>query len=145
MEFSIKSGDNYSHIVVDIIQYRYPNKTNFGDGNWVDARIMVVLPGYTADFSAYLRIDEINNFMKDMKTAYQDLQSIVRFQPREPWIEFIMEPNKPGQFIIKGKATNPLGIGAVLSFEFRNNQSYFMETIVQVDKIMKTFPVKGNP
>ncbi len=63
--------------MIDALSHKNPDSNSYWDGNWVNFKIQIKIPRYTGDFSASLRIEEINKFSDKLQLMYKYLSGTV--------------------------------------------------------------------
>ncbi|MBY0222606.1 hypothetical protein ABZ756_02820 [Mammaliicoccus sciuri] len=130
---------------IDVLARMYPNSSDYWDGNWLSSNLKIEIPGYTVDFSASLRADEIRDFLNDVKLMHRNLSGKAKLTSLEDYIHLEGEMDKRGHIDWSGETCYPAGSGAVLTFEFVSNQSYLEEVIKELEDITYVYPVTGKP
>lgn len=136
-------GEN-TKVEIDIISREYPNSTDYWDGNWVNSKVKVEIPGYYVDFNASLRTDDIRDFVYELKLMKTKLSGKAILKNLDGFIHFEGEMNKLGHIRWSGETCYPVGSGAVLNFEFVSDQSYLESLIKELEDISYMFPVIGK-
>ena len=131
-------------VEIDVLARKYPNSSDYWDGNWVISNVKVEVPGYYVTFLASLRTDEIRDFVIDLKSMNRHLKGKVILKNLESFIHFEGEMNKVGQIVWSGETCYPVGSGAVLSFEFVSDQSHLYNLIKELENITYEYPVIGE-
>ncbi|WP_110111803.1 hypothetical protein [Bacillus sp. CGMCC 1.16541] len=132
-------------IEIDLIHRSYPTSMDYWDGNWVDSRIKVEIPGYVAHFDSYLRTDELQDFFSQLKKMNDTLTGKAALHNLDNYIQIEGEMTKTGMIHWTAETCYPAGYGAVLTFEFASDQSYLNELIEQLDELLLAYPVVGTP
>jgi len=138
-------GEENEKVEIEVIGRTHPESTDYWDGNWIDAKLKVEIPGYLVEFVANLRTDELRGFLDELKIMYKTLKGKVELDNMDEYIHFECEINNLGHIRWIGKTCYPPGYGAELTFEFQSNQSYLEQIIRELDAILAVFPVIGNP
>ena len=144
MKFYLLGEDN-EKVEIEVLSRTHPKSTDFWDGNWIDSNIHVEIPGYTAQFMACLRTDELSYFLDGLNTMHKMLKGKAILENLDEYIHFECEMNNLGHIEWKGKTCYPNGFGAELTFEFKSNQSYLEQIIRDLNRILAVFPVIGKP
>lgn len=136
-------GEN-TLVEIDVLSREYPASTSYWDGNWVQSNVKVEIPGYTANFYASLRTDEIESFLNELRLMYQNLSGTANLRNMDEVIHFECKMNKRGTIHWAGKTCYPAGSGAELHFEFVSDQSYLIELIRELEEIIVIHPIIGK-
>ncbi|WP_165996194.1 hypothetical protein [Bacillus sp. Cs-700] len=143
MEFKLL-GDE-TNIVIKVIGRQHPDATDYWDGNWIFSIINIEIPGYSVEFPASLRTDEIFSFMEELKNLDETLKGKASFKNMEDFIVLEAEVDLTGKVMWTGETCYPLGTGAVLKFDFESDQSYLKYIIKELKAILEEIPVIGKP
>ncbi|MER2119080.1 MAG: hypothetical protein ABS935_02375 [Solibacillus sp.] len=111
-------------VEIDDFARKYPNSSDYWEGNWVISNVKVKIPGYDVNFIESLRTDEIRGFVIDLKSMKRHLTGKAILKSLESFIHFEGEMNKLGHIDWSGETCYPAGSGTVLSFEFVSDQSH---------------------
>lgn len=139
MEFIIKNEDNL--VKINVLSRPYLESDNYWDINWLICGIYIKIPGFIADFSTYIRTDELKNFYDELKKMHKDLKGTANLSTMESGIFIKSEINKLGRIEWTVETQYPEGTGAELSFEFENDQSYLYETLRNLKGIIEEYPI----
>ncbi|MBM6618774.1 WapI family immunity protein [Bacillus suaedaesalsae] len=143
MEFSIIGVD--TNITIDVVRRSHPETKNYWDINWITSRIQIKIPGYSVDFEAYLRTDEILRFLNGLKSMNKDLKGNAILVNLDSFIEMECKMSHFGKLLWSFETCYPNGDGAVLTSEFESDQSYLPKLIKELEMILNAFPVIGKP
>ncbi|RUL48607.1 MULTISPECIES: hypothetical protein [Lysinibacillus] len=138
-------GEDNEKVEIEVLTRSYPHSVDFWDGNWVDAKIKVDIPGYIVQFIANLRTEELQAFVDELKIMDNKLKGKAILYNMEEYIQLEGEINHFGQLKWKGETCFPVGDGAVLNFGFTSDQSYLKGIIKELEAILTAFPVIGKP
>lgn len=143
MKFHLYGDD--TKIEVDIMSRSHPDCHDFWDGNWVTSDIKITIPGYIASFIAYLRTDELQDFLNEIKDMNTKLRGKAILKNLDSYLHFEAKMNRFGKINWSIETTFPNGDGAVLTFQFSSDQSHLPLLIKEIEQILIAFPVIGTP
>ena len=83
-------------VEIDDFARKYPNSSDYWEGNWVISNVKVKIPGYDVNFIESLRTDEIRGFVIDLKSMKRHLTGKAILKSLESFIHFEGEMNKLG-------------------------------------------------
>lgn len=137
-------GDG-TKIAIEIIDRKYLDASDFWDGNWINSKINIEIPGYLARFNANLRTDELMTFLNQLKRMDNQMKGKAILENIEDFISLKGEMNGLGNITWTGETCYPLGTGAILNFEFESDQSFLRNLTKELEEILDRFPVIGKP
>lgn len=147
---SVLIGTDEVGVTITVIQRKYPQATDYWDGNWVDAEVKVHIRPWAATYSAALRCDEFLRFREEVERMNASLTGRAEFQPLEPWLSLQLTLDPLGHITLKGKAA-PEAPGRVfgevgLQFTVREalDQTLLAPLIEQLLAVEAEFPVIGQ-
>ncbi|WP_400162580.1 WapI family immunity protein [Brevibacillus sp. TJ4] len=139
------SGREDTQIDIIAVNRSYPYQQDYWDGNWLNCEIKVNIPGYTAAFPADLRTDEFQCFMVDLISIDSNLNGTANFRSMDSYIDLTCKITKTGILEWECRTSYPPFTGANLSFSFTSDQSFLPHLIKQLEMLIETYPVIGNP
>jgi hypothetical protein len=123
----------------------YPTSTDGDDGNWLSARISVSAGAWAGSFDAHLRAEEFQAFRQQCERLYQALRGTAVFHPMEPWLQLTLTGDAKGHIELAGEATDHVGWGNRLIFNFLElDQSFLPPLVAQLREVEENFPVVGR-
>lgn len=141
--FSLGSGQGASFEVL-VFGYAYPKQTDYWDGNWLRAHLKAKTEGFQADYSLFVRAEEIEDFLNQLEPLYSQLQGEAGFWTMESQLCIRMAvADSLGHVKVEVQALNPLGSEACLRFDFETNQTYLFPLLAELREVAGAFPVRG--
>ncbi|AQQ53288.1 WapI family immunity protein [Planococcus lenghuensis] len=131
-------------IQIEVVSRIYPNSLDYWDGNWIVTRISIEIPGYSVQFSANLRTDELRDFVKKLKVMNKKLKGKASLENIDGFIDIKCEINLLGKIYWEVETCYPAGTGAVLHFNFESDQMYLENLIKELDEVIIAFPILGE-
>lgn len=130
-------------IEIIILRRSYPESIDFEDGNWLESKIEIDVPGFKGLYGANLRVDDFERF-------YEDLEKLRTFQSKE--IEFVtMEEgvylkgtlDMTGNIKWYGMAKPSYG-NSCLTFVIEMDYSSIDDLLRQTQDVLNNYPVIGK-
>ncbi|WP_270182274.1 WapI family immunity protein [Alkalihalobacillus sp. CinArs1] len=137
-------GDK-SKIAIEVLGRKYPDSTDYWDGNWIDSYVLLKIPGYSAKFRANVRTNELLSFLEELKTMNETLKGKAVLENMEDFILLEGRMDALGNVMWSGETCYPMGTGAILNFTFESDQSYLTKLIEELIVVVDKFPVIGKP
>jgi hypothetical protein len=139
------------YVAIKVLRRRYPEATDYWDGNWVEAEVEMVVRPWRGVYEANLRTDELLRFRRQLKDMNEGNRHEARLAPMEPWVELTLERDSSGHVGLKGES-GPGGFGRAfgqvrLVFELQGviDQASLVSLIAGLEEIEAEFPVIGEP
>lgn len=138
-------------IIIRVLRRKYPNATDYWDGNWVNAEVEVTVRPWHAKYLANLRTEEFADLRQQLERMYAMDRHEAKFSPMEPWLNFDLRLDSLGHIDMSGNI-GPEGFGKVfgearLVFKIREfmDQTFLAPIIQQLRGVERDFPVVGRP
>ena len=136
-EFELK-GDN-GIITVGIEKtFGFPNETCFKGGYECVVGIEIKVGSYLVKSSFYTSTGELFKLYEKLKTCQTELNGIVEFDSYENNLELTIK-YESGKIGISGKYQENLATDNILEFEFNSDQSYFKNSVEQLERIFEKY------
>ncbi len=136
--FAIKGSDG--SIVVSILEvYGFPNETCHWGGYDTKSAIEIKAANYRISGQLYIATGEIFNFYKQLKDCQRTLKGKATLTSYEGNLSVEFNFDEQGHVQINGNFQEYQHSENELIFELDSDQSYFNETIVQLDAIVKRY------
>ena len=87
LEILFGNPDN-EFLMVEILGRSSPNCTDFLDGNWLNARVVLSVGGFKGQIGGYLRAEEFLRFRGEIAKLNKTLCGEATFSTMEEWISF---------------------------------------------------------
>jgi hypothetical protein len=114
------------------------------DRNWVKTKVAVKGGAFSGQFTADLMTTDFELFKRDLKNLDKDFKGTAKLSPLEGQLILNIVGDGLGHFETKCNVTDQPGYGSTLSFSFSFDQTELPRLINELDKITKTFPIRGN-
>ena len=138
-----KETSNY--LIVEILNYEYPESDEYWDANWLKARIKIKTRSFSGYYSASLQTIDFREFKKGLEGIYRTLNGAAQFYSMEEWLTIILNGDGIGHFVGDIIACDFPPSGSKLRFELQIDQTEIPGIVNQINSILEIFPVKGSP
>ncbi len=138
-------GEENERVEIDVLSRSHPKSLDYWDVNWIITTIKIELPGYLVQFNADLRTDELKDFLDELNRISSNLRGKAILKNLDNYVHVECEINHKGQLLWSVRTCYPAGYGAVLTFEFKSDQSYLQRLVKELEAILALFPVIGKP
>tara|TARA_R110002033_G_C3745153_1_gene225549 strand:+ start:70 stop:510 length:441 start_codon:yes stop_codon:yes gene_type:complete len=136
-EFELK-GEN-GIITVGIEKtFDFPNKTCFKGGYECVVGIEIRVGSYSVRSKFYASTGELFKFYEKLKTCQSELNGVAEFDSYEKNLELTVKYDS-GKISIFGTYQENLGIDNKLEFDFNSDQSYFKNSVEQLERIFDKY------
>jgi hypothetical protein len=139
----IKGGGCF--VSVEVESYEREFTEDFSDANWLKCRIKVRVGAFSADINATMTTHDFVDFQNDLSKSMNNLSGTAAFRTDEEWLSIVIEMNARGAAHVRGTAQVHGLPKANLTFEFETDQSYLSQTCAQLEKVVQSFPIRGQP
>jgi hypothetical protein len=133
------------HVRVEFVQRTHPSATDYWDGNWVAVRVRVRVGGFDARAQGDLRADELASFHRDLVRLHASLAGEARFTTMEDWLSLRLVGDGRGHVEVRGQVRDQPGIGNLLDFGFKLDQTDLQGALSELEAVCRAFPVVGAP
>jgi hypothetical protein len=140
--FEITDGPDI--IKIEPLQWTHANADNDWDRNWIRSTVTLKGGAFRGQFSCDLFSSDFELFKRELKKAYDKLNSTVTFKTIEGQIEIKCIGDGLGHFKVDCEAMDEAGIGNKLSVTMSFDQTSIPDLVRQLDKITKIFPIQGT-
>jgi len=134
----------HEFILLDVISRSYPNSNDSHDGNWLDAKAIVKVGGFTGTVTGQLRSEELASFQAELANLYKSLSGSAKFVTLEGWLSFKIIGDKMGHFSCTGEAMDGFVQGNVLSFNLNIDQTFLPGILKSLEKVESFFSVQNE-
>lgn len=114
------------------------------DRNWVRTKVIVKGGAFSGQFTADLMTTDFELFKRDLRNLDKDFKGTAKFSPLEEQLILNIAGDGLGHFETKCNVTDRPGYGRTLSFSLSFDQTELPRLINELDKITKTFPIRGD-
>ena len=82
-----------SSLQVQLLRRVYPDRNDYEDGNWIEAKIAIVVPGFKGLYGANLRAEDFKSFYNDIVRLINGTTSKAEFSTLEEglYLEVILD------------------------------------------------------
>ena len=136
-KFELK-GENGIIIVGIEETFDFPNKTCFKGGYECLAGIEIRVGSYSVKSSFYTSTGELLKFYEKLKTCQSELNGVAEFDSYEKKLELTVKYDY-GKISILGNYQENLAIDNKLEFDFNSDQSFFKNSVEQLERIFDKY------
>ena len=132
-----------ARLTLEMQHREYPESTDYWDANWVVTRFFATAPGFRADFVESVHLSEVISLRKGLAKMHARMEGAVEWKAMDGFLELTAEMDKLGHIHWTIDLIYPAGVGARLSLELENDQTYLPALLNQIDDILEAFPLLG--
>jgi hypothetical protein len=140
-ERGFRLADSRNVLEVQFWHRLYPDASDFWDGNWLRASVRVRAGSFQGKYQASIRTDEIEDFRRELKAAYEDLKGPASLETLEHQLTIQLDGDGIGHFKARCEAVDGVTFGNRLSFEVETDQTYIPDVLAQLEAVLSAFPV----
>ena len=141
----IIGSESSEFLKVEVLNYLYPDKTDYWDANWLNTKIQIKVGAFSGNYFAQMQTIDFSGFEKELKRLYTDLNGVTQFYSIEDWLTLKFIGDGIGHFLVECLACDFPGTGNTLKFDLEIDQTYIPELLNQLGNILKKYPLKGEP
>jgi hypothetical protein len=134
----------HEFILLDIISCSYPNSNDSYDGNWLDAKAIVKVGGFTGTVGGQLRTDELASFQTELANLYKSLSGSAKLVALEGWLSFEITGDGMGHFSCTGEVMDGFIQGNTLSFNLNIDQTFLPEILKNLEKVENSLTIQNE-
>ncbi|SRR5579884_363669 len=142
---SICIHDNNARLTLELLRRQYPDNEDYWDGNWVVTRFQATAPGFQADFTEGVHLQELVWLREELAKMHATLEGRIEWKAMDGFLELVAEVDRLGHIRWTVKLIYPAGVGARLTLEIANDQTYLPALLNQIDAALEAFPLRGQP
>lgn len=136
------SKDGTATFKICTYNYAYPEADNTYDADWHRNYLIFTLPAFKAEIDEIILEGTIlKYFIKELRAFSELKRKEVLFEPTEPYFgltfSFLSGKKNVG---VEGYVQYPVGIGAILQFEFETDLTDVVRFMNGLEDILATFP-----
>jgi hypothetical protein len=136
-EFELKGENGIIRVEIEKT-FDFPNKTSFKGGYECVVGIEIKVGSYSVKSSFYTSTGELFKFYEKLKTCQSELNGVAEFDSYEQCLELTIK-YVSGKISIWGTYQENLGIENKLEFEFNSDQSYFKNSVEQLERMFDKY------
>jgi hypothetical protein len=121
------------------------SSVDYWDGNWLNVHCMCIDQGARVEVSgSIVRIDELSQFLQDLKPLYSNLMGTAILLPLEPNLTLTFTAKSRGHFDFTVNITAD-HLAQRHSFSFDVDQTHVGATIEWISRLLNDYPIVGRP
>ena len=129
-------------IIIEVSGYERPIAQNIDDANWLTCRVFVNLGYFSGEYPATFVTSDFVRFRNELKNVLSEMGGSASFETCEESLNCSIEMKKTGIAQIGGKVQIHGNVITALQFSFQSDQSFLTETLLQVEAIIRDYPVR---
>lgn len=137
------NGESGSKVKIDIIERELSECDDYWDSNWLNAYVEVIVPGFKAEYKACLRVNEFQEFYKDLMEFNKLAIKEIEFTTMEQGIYLKFNVNKLGVVTCSGSAWDGINDNT-LEFTFNTDLISMDKLALQIQAILIKYPLVGK-
>ncbi|PWA09020.1 hypothetical protein DCC39_13715 [Pueribacillus theae] len=137
------SKDGTASFKICTYNYAYPEADNIYDADWHRNYLIFTLPAFKAEIDEIMLEGNLLTYYIEELRAFTALKiNEVFFEPTEPYfgLTFSFLSKRKKRIGVEGYVQYPVGIGAVLQFEFETGVTDVVRFINGLEDILAAFP-----
>ena len=143
LEIVFGNPDN-EFLMIEILGRSYPNYTDYLDGNWLNARVVLSVGGFKGQVGGYLRGEEFLSFRDEIAKLSTTLSGKATFSTMEEQNSINLTGDGKGHVILRGQVRDQAGTANTLNFTIELDQTFLPGILKVLDEALTTFPVLGH-
>lgn len=144
MERSVTVGCIESdHVRIRVLARERPDDHDYWDGNWLRSVVEVRAGSFRGTFSATLRTDEFDGFLKQIEVMHNHVTGEARFVSTENWLSILLKCDRTGKVSLSCEARDTAA-EAVLAFSGALDQTYLQGIITELRELLRQYSVLGK-
>jgi len=141
--------DEQARVTLHPLRRENPDSTDYWDSNWIVTRIQATAPGFHADITEPVHLSELVWLREELETMRAVLAGRIVWKAMEGFLELVAEMDRLGHIrwtvLLRHFNGHFNGKEARLLLEIENDQTYLPALVNEVDAVLETFPVVGEP
>jgi hypothetical protein len=138
-------SERTEHLRIEVVRRLHAERTDYWDGNWIEARIVLRAGGFRATVAASLRTTDFTDFRGRLESLHRTLRGDAEFATLEQWVALRLSGDGFGHFTIHGELRDQPGSGNVLAFELPGlDQTDLQPLLDSLLRIEAAFPTLGG-
>ena len=137
----ILKGD-IGKLEVKVLNRSNSETDDYWDGNWLESKIKIDVPGFNALYGTNLRVDDLQKFYEELVDLLNGNISEAEFTTMEEGLYMYCELAANGLIECKGKANNDTGNH--LDFRLQTDFASLNVFLTDFKLILKSYPLVGS-
>ena len=115
----------------------------FDDEGWTVAEICVRVPGFIAHYATFVYVEDFRWFYNQLVQLKNNASKNAEFITSEDGLHLNCELQSTGRLDCKGRAKNDAG--SILEFHMSVENQAIDNLLLQLERLLKDYPVIGEP
>lgn len=134
-----------AHLRIEVLRRTHPAATDYWDGNWVSAHVVVRAGGFDGRADGDLRTEELLAFREQLARLHATLEGEAVFATMEEWLSVRLVGDGRGHVEAKAVLRDAPGIGNRLDFTLALDQGELPAVLSALERVCAAYPVIGKP
>ena len=135
-------GSDRERVEVDILRYERKPVGEYWDDNWLTVQVSVHAGEFHGKVNAAIFTGELVAFMNQLRPLFETLRGSAEFTTMEGQLKMRLIGDGKGHIELRGEAADEPGVGNLLSFILRFDQSQLGRSTHELEKVIAEFPVR---
>jgi hypothetical protein len=131
-----------AELVIHVDSYERPVAEDESDANWLSCRVAGAMSGFSGLGKYSIVTSEFVGFEDALRAGLEQLSGSVNFSTMEKGLGWDIKFNGRGQAIVSGFLKSSGSPTATLSFSFQSDQSYLQQTLSELIRVNREFPIR---
>jgi hypothetical protein len=136
-------GDGSDFLAITLLGRSHWETTDYWDGNWVRAAVVVQAGGFRGSVAGEVRTDELAQFYDQLRRLQQSLEGTATFETMEGWLSIRASGDGMGHMEFRCSVRDEPGIGNTLECTLATDQTCTRTTLAELHSAIQAFPVIG--
>ena len=134
-----------SSVTLEVLRRQFPDHLDYWDGNWMVTRFQARASWFQAEFTETVHLRELIGLREELAEMHARLDGRVEWKAMDGFLELVAVMDKLGHIRWDVELTYHVEEGSRLSMEIHNDQTYLPAILSQIDAVLETFPLQGQP
>lgn len=142
MPDEIEIAGHGGSIKVEALRYENPSAKDLSDANWLSCNVQARIGSFSGNFSGSFTTNDFVQFRDELRGLLSRKSDTASFLTDEEQLRIKLEVGRTGTVQIEGSAQTYGMPQASLSFSFESDMSFLDQTLRDLEKLIRSFPVK---
>lgn len=131
--------NNSDFLEINILKRDNTDTNDYWDANWLEAKIQIVVQGFTANYETNLRIEDLQRFYEQITKLQENKSQEIEFSTMEEELYLKGKLKSTGILMCDGEANNQTG--NILRFKLNLDDMSLNNFAQQLRKILQDYPI----
>ncbi|MGH9768138.1 MAG: WapI family immunity protein [Blastocatellia bacterium] len=142
MSDEIEIAGQGASLKVEVLRYENISAQDLSDANWLSCSVQARVGSFSGNFSGSFTTNDFAQFRDELRELLARKSGTASFLTDEEQLRINLEVERTGTVQIEGSAQTSGMPQACLSFSFESDMSFLDQTLRDLEKLVKSFPVK---